>query len=230
MQANNLTEESAKRLQIDQKLVIPAAGTKAVYSKKAAGKGGKAVKAAKQSGKTSAASLNADGTYSIKRGDTPERIARKLKVKLADLLSANNLDESASRRLQIGQKLVVPGSSAVAVTKSASVKEEKAVVDTVVAPEAAPVQTTPAADVSGNDLAAQLENAAPAAGAAAGTAESTVVETDNIVSHVVLEKEISLADFAAQQKTTVEELRRINKKPLPDVLTQNFLIDIPFAN
>ena len=44
------------------------------------------------------------------------------------------------------------------------------------------------------------------------------------------EKEISLEDFAAKQKTTVEELRRINKKELPAVLKQNDLIDVPFAN
>ncbi len=45
-------------------------------------------------------------TYAVKKGDTPERIARRLKIKLDDFLAANpGIDATG---LQIGQKLQVP--------------------------------------------------------------------------------------------------------------------------
>ena len=232
MQANNLTEADARKLRVGQKLVIPAAGTKAVVKKTAAAvKKAKAVKAVKEV-KVDKSALNADGTYTIKRGDSPERIARKFKVKLADLLSANNLDESSSRRLQVGQKLVIPGSSPVSssVAQSASVAEENKTAESTPVVIPATSSDAPAAntgDMSGNDLAKQLENAAPVSGNAADMSAAEAQATDNIISYVVLEKEISLADFAAQRKTTVEELKRINKKELPEVLYQNFLINVP---
>ena len=233
MQANNFTESDAKKLRVGQIIVIPAAGTKAVYNKKSvAGQKNKTVKSAsaKKSVKVDASALNADGTYTVKRGDSPERIARKFKIKLTDLLNANNLDESSSRRLQLGQKLVIPGGASANVSstpaKVPTVTEEKTV---IIPPAEQPNAKVAAADASSNDLAAQLENAAPA-GAPADLPAAENVNADNIVSHVILEKEISLADFAAQKKTTVEELRRINEKQLPDVLHQNDLINIPFTN
>jgi LysM repeat protein len=45
-------------------------------------------------------------TYLVQRGDTPASIARKLKVSAIDLLKANNLEDP--RKLQVGQKLIVP--------------------------------------------------------------------------------------------------------------------------
>jgi LysM repeat protein len=233
MEANNLTESDAKKLRVGQKLVIPAAGAK----KAVAGKKAKTVKAAKVAQKTAAAktvataALDADGTYSVKRGDSPERIARKFKVKLSDLLKANSLDEAASRRLQVGQKLIIPGST---VTKTATPAEkvETKATETTVTPQDTTTQATDttapaipdAPAVSGDDLAKKLEGAAPAADSLNGD----VSETGNIVSHII-QNEISLADFAAQQKTTVEELKRINSRPLPDVLKQNDVVYIPFG-
>ena len=236
MQANNLTEEDARKLSIGRKLVIPAAGTKAVYKKSTAvAKKSKNVKSVKNTKSTNVdkSALNADGTYTIKRGDSPERIARKFKIKLADLLSANNLDENSSRRLQLGQKLIIPGASTTAVDSASQYADSKPVSTTPAATTSAVVSSdntanVSAADASGSDLAAQLEQAAPSAAGDSSAAASA--GTDNVVSHVVLEKEISLEDFAAKQKTTVEELRRINKKELPAVLKQNDLIDVPFAN
>lgn len=104
MAANNLTEESAKRLQVNQKLVIPSGGKK-VSSKLAA----KAEK--KEADKVQ---TDSNGKYVVRSGDTPERIARKFKVKLKDLMAANNLTEASARNLQIGQELVIPGKSAAA--------------------------------------------------------------------------------------------------------------------
>ncbi|MBQ9088064.1 MAG: LysM peptidoglycan-binding domain-containing protein [Lentisphaeria bacterium] len=100
MDANNLDQASARRLQIGQKLVIPTG---------AAVKGRTSGKAVKKSSASSApAAVSADGIYVVKSGDTPERIARRLRVRLSDLLTANNLDQASARRLQIGQKLTIP--------------------------------------------------------------------------------------------------------------------------
>ena len=49
----------------------------------------------------------ADGKfYVVAKGDNPVAIARKLKVSESELLKVNNIDDP--RKLQIGQKLIVP--------------------------------------------------------------------------------------------------------------------------
>jgi len=47
-----------------------------------------------------------DQSYVVQKGDNPVGIAKKLNVKYADLIKANNITDP--RKLQIGQKLVVP--------------------------------------------------------------------------------------------------------------------------
>ena len=96
LEANKMTMDDAKKLQIGQKLTIPAKG---------AAKGKKVNK--KTAGKTEV-KVEA-GVYVVRSGDVPARIARRLKVKLADLLKANNMTLEDAKKLQIGQKLVVPG-------------------------------------------------------------------------------------------------------------------------
>ena len=44
--------------------------------------------------------------YVVQRGDSPAGIARKFKVNYADLLKVNNIEDP--KKLQIGQKLVIP--------------------------------------------------------------------------------------------------------------------------
>ena len=135
MAANNLTPQSARRLQIGQKLTIPGRNAKAAVSgtKKAAKKSARAV--------APVATADADGKYVVKPGDSPERIARKLRVRLSDLLKANNLDQQSARRLQIGQKLTIPGKDAkvAPAKKSGKVKKSAAAKNT----------TTPAVDAEG---------------------------------------------------------------------------------
>src|SRR5262249_46622698 len=48
-------------------------------------------------------------TYVVKRGDNPVTIAKKLKVPYNDLMALNHIDDP--RKLQIGQKLVIPNAS-----------------------------------------------------------------------------------------------------------------------
>ena len=45
-------------------------------------------------------------TYVVKKGDNPVAIAKKLKVSYNDLMALNHIDDP--RKLQIGQKLLVP--------------------------------------------------------------------------------------------------------------------------
>jgi nucleoid-associated protein YgaU len=45
-------------------------------------------------------------TYLVKKGDNPVTIAKKLKVSYDDLIALNHIDDP--RKLQIGQKLLIP--------------------------------------------------------------------------------------------------------------------------
>ena len=59
----------------------------------------------------------ADGKfYVVAKGDNPVAIARKLKVSESELLKVNNIDDP--RKLQIGQKLIVPAPKAAKSKKS----------------------------------------------------------------------------------------------------------------
>ena len=54
-----------------------------------------------------AKTLSSSGkTYVVKKGDNPVAIAKKLKVSYNDLMALNHLDDP--RKLQIGQKLLIP--------------------------------------------------------------------------------------------------------------------------
>ena len=67
--------------------------------------------------KLSAGAPTNDGkSYVVAKGDNPVKIAKKLKVSEAELLAANHIDDP--RKLQIGQKLIVPASKAAKSKKS----------------------------------------------------------------------------------------------------------------
>jgi len=48
--------------------------------------------------------------YTVAKGDNPVKIAKKLKVSESDLLAVNHIDDP--RKLQIGQKLIIPSKAA----------------------------------------------------------------------------------------------------------------------
>ncbi|MDQ6861617.1 MAG: LysM peptidoglycan-binding domain-containing protein [Verrucomicrobiota bacterium] len=54
-------------------------------------------------------------TYTVAKGDNPVKIAKKLKVSESELLAANHIDDP--RKLQIGQKLIVPAKKTVKASK-----------------------------------------------------------------------------------------------------------------
>ena len=109
-QSNNLSGDT---IRVGQKLTIPSpleSGQKeAVTPKKAVHK--KAAKAApKKAVIEAAADAVAGGQYVVEQGDMPVTIAKKLGIKTQELLDANpGLDP---KKLQIGQKLNVPGVAA----------------------------------------------------------------------------------------------------------------------
>lgn len=108
-QANNLSSDT---IRVGQKLAIPSpqesgqkvatAPHKTVHKKKAAPKKASA----------EAAAAAAGGQYVVEKGDSPVTIAKKLGIKTQELIDANpGLDP---KKLQIGQKLNVPGVAAAA--------------------------------------------------------------------------------------------------------------------
>lgn len=103
MKANNLNEKSAKALKVGQKLIIPTGADAAVT-------GGQRRSAADNSGTL------VNGKHKVQRGETLDVIARRYKVKLSDLMSANNMTEASARRMQVGQLLTIPGKSSAAAT------------------------------------------------------------------------------------------------------------------
>jgi LysM repeat protein len=57
-------------------------------------------------------------TYVVKKGDNPVSIAKKLNVSYDDLLAINHIDNP--RKLQIGQKLLIPSKGTKAKTKKSN--------------------------------------------------------------------------------------------------------------
>jgi nucleoid-associated protein YgaU len=72
------------------------------------GPGGEVRKAEPVKPTASAAPVNDGKSYVVAKGDNPVKIAKKLKVSEAELLAANHIEDP--RKLQIGQKLIVPAS------------------------------------------------------------------------------------------------------------------------
>ncbi len=110
-----LNNIDSKKLQIGQRLTVPgyvrqdtAAGTDDAASRESA-----EPKAA-ETAEVPSPSETRTGEYVIKKGDTPGGIAARLGVSTNELIRVNSLD---SRKLRIGQVLVVPG------TETSNIKE-----------------------------------------------------------------------------------------------------------
>lgn len=84
------------RLSIGQKLTIPSQSEPRESN----------VQKVAAKSTTDTPALADDGTYTVKKGDTPSTIAEKLGVSTAEFVKLNNVK---STNLQIGQKLLVPG-------------------------------------------------------------------------------------------------------------------------
>jgi len=62
-------------------------------------------------------------TYVVKKGDNPVGIAKKLKVSYNDLIALNHIDDP--RKLQIGQKLLVPQTTSSKPTSAKPTSQKK---------------------------------------------------------------------------------------------------------
>lgn len=221
LKANNMDLKSARRLRIGQKLVIPTS-TRPVR-KNSARRNGKTVRS------SSAAAVAADGTYTVKAGDTLGGIARRLKVKTADLQKANNLSDAQVRRLQIGQKLVVPGKGAVtAAPASAAVETTPASreMDNLLKGAASAAVTGTATPAPANEVPATVtETAAPAP---APVEVKTEVISGNSMPFEVDRDGVTLDEFAKQHSTTVEALKQLNADlPRDGMLKKGTVLFVP---
>ena len=88
-------------------------------------------------------------TYTVKKGDNPVGIAKKLKVSYSDLIALNHIDDP--RKLKIGQKLLVPEATkpktasakpADKKKKQGEISSEKSDAKTRRTPKALPVKST----------------------------------------------------------------------------------------
>ncbi|MFA5203604.1 MAG: LysM domain-containing protein [Lentisphaeria bacterium] len=199
----------------------------ATHHKKAAGK--PHGKQAEGKGESAApATAGGEGKYTVKSGDSLDKIAKKLHVKAADLQAAN--PEAKSEKLQIGQKLNIPGkageaaATAEAAAPTAPAGEAAAVPAAAVvpageaaaAPGAAPagIPAAPVAAPTGTDATA----AAPAAPAAANTLDHTVLTGETLES------------IAEMYSTTADAIVKINPAIKGNAdLKPNMTIQIPLT-
>ncbi len=105
--ANNLSENDI--LKVGVKLVIPSADIENAA----------ALSASKTSGSEKSVSSKSSVAYVVQKGDTLYGIARKYNIKLNELLSLNNLDNSST--IKIGQKILVPSEKLADSSASAAV-------------------------------------------------------------------------------------------------------------
>lgn len=207
--ANNLQLTSVIR--IGQKLVIPGRSGAAVV---------KATPAKTSAPDTASATASRPGLYVVRRGDSISRIAKRFKIKRADLMALNNINENTI--LRIGQTLKLPGAQVV--------NEESVIVDTSSgsntpsAPVAAPAADTEkspedaeasilkeleadTAAASSAATSADAPKAAPAASAAEAVATQTAPSDGGAICN---QQDINIDDFCRMHNIKKADLIRVN--------------------
>ena len=231
-EANNLDPKRDKFLRIGTKLVIPG-------GKSAAGKSSGRKAVVRKGGKNTP-KLNSDGTYTMVRGDSIPKVARKFGVRAKALQRANNLTDEETTRLQIGHKLIIPTGDDAVIRKGNGQKARKAAkkpaVKKVEAKEDAVLPPPPAVAA---DNARTLPPPPPAAATAVPAADSNAaamppaapVDSVNAVessNFVAAGDAKTLAEFAAKHNTTVEELCKLNPQIDPAAqLEPNKMLFVP---
>ena len=215
-QVNSLKDD---RIRVGQKLTIPEGGKAVAPAASAA-----AVKTADK--KAAAPELAEGGIYVIKAGDNIPKIAKRFGVKAADLQKANNLTDEATRRLQIGQKLVIPGKGATvaaaapaapaaapaAASSEVSPKTAAAADDVINALPETPAPETAAAPAA-PEAAAPAEVVPEAAPAAAPAGEAMTEELEPTVPDYI-GKGVRLGDYLQQKNISLETFKKYNPSAL----------------
>src|SRR3954452_7642756 len=101
---------------MDAAVAAPSAAPSAAAQPKVANEDIRKAEPVKSTSPASPAS-DSGKIYIVAKGDNPVKIAKKLKVSESELLAANHIDDP--RKLQIGQKLIVPASKSTKPKKSA---------------------------------------------------------------------------------------------------------------
>ena len=219
---NNRTAAQDRTLSIGTKLTIPAGGAAV---KKTSGKPGKP--AAKKPAAKVTGKLNADGTYTMVKGDNIPRVARKFGIRAKALQAANNLSDEATTKLQIGHKLIIPTGA------DAKIGGRKKVVTPV-----QPVKPVQKPVVQPQQPAVQ-DQAQPQPQPAQGGQRDGDVTTElppdsavdtaaNDTKYVSTSGYASLEEFARKHNTTVEVLRQMNPRLNPaEPLSNNDMLYVP---
>ena len=212
--ANKLDPKRDKALRVGQKLTIPG-GRAASGGAPCAGpaKGGKKAPAARPA---NAPKLNADGTYTMVRGDTIPKVARKFGVRAKALQQANNLSDEETTKLQIGHKLIIPTGSDAQVKaapkgKAKTAKKAQAP-KKAAAPAAAPEQA-PAKPETETPLPPPAAETTPAAAPVPTPPPAAQVDSaaqSESSAFVRVGDAKTLDEFAARNNTTTAELLRLN--------------------
>lgn len=147
-------------IRVGQKLKMPAGSKKVQQTKSSSNK--------KSSAGIAKAAYPADGVYTVKSGDSLWLIARRFDTTVAKICAANNI--SADTRLQIGQKIKLPGANNSTAASSTTAKPAAP----AAASSTAASSTTPTATTTANS-----NNTATAATPAVTVTETV---TDTITS------------------------------------------------
>ena len=221
-QANNRTPDQDRFLFPGTKLVIPGADNKAPANKKERNA------APARRGKN-APKLNADGTYTMVRGDNIPKVARKFGIRARALQRANNLTDEETTRLQIGHKLVIPTGDDAKVAprvkkqqrapKPAPTPAPKKEITPPLPPAPPAVTNVPDTNTPPPPPAdTNVGTLPPPAPAAAGTDFVTVAGSN------------SLEEFAAKNNTTVAEVIRLNPQVDPQAPISSYgMLYVPRA-
>ena len=210
--ANKLDPKQDKSLRPGRKLIIP--GGRAAAPATGPAKGGKKGPAARPA---NAPKLNADGTYTMVRGDTIPKVARKFGIRAKALQQANNLSDEDTTKLQIGHKLVIPAGADAQVRtapKAQAKGAKKAPAARKAAPAAAPAPTPAKTEETpqlppATDTTSSASVEAPAATLPPPTNASAQSESSTFV---MVGDAKTLEEFAARNNTTTAELLRLNPR------------------
>ncbi len=147
--------------------------------------------------------LSGGETYVVKAGDTPETIARKFGVKVADLMTLNKITDP--KRLRIGQKLAIPAKAGGAAEAPATPAVPAVPVTSAVSAPMGRAPAEPTAELVPMVPAVPLP-LPPATGAPVAVQTAVPVGTEY---HVVVKGE-TLRDIAMLYQTTIEEIQAAN--------------------
>jgi membrane-bound lytic murein transglycosylase D len=171
--------------------------------------------------------------YTVKRGDTLQKIADQYGVSVQELASANNLKDTA--RLHVGQKLRVPhGETSTVEDVSQPAALAKSASATAKAVASAEPNTTADRSVTTTDKAkGELQGKAERSDAEKKKTEASSSNTQNekagapsAISHQVQSGD-TLWSLARKYEVSVEQIRQANNLPADAVLRAGMVLKIP---